>query len=148
MAEPNQGPPPGAPGAPGTPGAPGPPPGTNANTDPDPNPGHTFPVRDIDLSDPMFVSDGAMQQHQATVDVEFLGRLSICFNRESNFITTLGTPPVLFWPIGIPHLLTSSYRLHYHFHRWPPSGIRSGDSSLRQKDRWKRGSGLLRPRTS
>ncbi|KAG9530298.1 hypothetical protein KCU93_g2820, partial [Aureobasidium melanogenum] len=84
MADPNQGPPPGAPGASG------PPPGTNANTDPDPNPGPTFPVRDIDLSDPMFVSDGVMQQHQATVDVEFLGGLSICFNRESNFITTLG----------------------------------------------------------
>ncbi|KAH0376424.1 hypothetical protein KCU92_g9770, partial [Aureobasidium melanogenum] len=84
MADPNQGPPPGAPGASGLP------PGTNANTDPDPNPGPTFPVRDIDLSDSMFVSDGVIQQHQATIDVEFLGRLSICFNRESNFITTLG----------------------------------------------------------
>ncbi|KAG9753672.1 hypothetical protein KCU73_g5835, partial [Aureobasidium melanogenum] len=84
MADPNQGPPPGAPGASG------PPPGTNANTDPDPNPGHTFPVRDIDLSDPMFVSDGVMQQHQATVDVEFLNRLSGHFNHQPNSVTTLG----------------------------------------------------------
>ncbi|KAG9646162.1 hypothetical protein KCU95_g14504, partial [Aureobasidium melanogenum] len=84
MANPNQGPPPSAPGASG------PPPGTNANTEPDPSPGPTFPVRDIDLSDPMFTSDGVMQQHQATVDVEFLSRLSGCFNHQPNFVTTLG----------------------------------------------------------
>lgn len=90
MANPNQGPPPSALGASG------PPPGTNANTEPDPNPGPTFPVRDIDLSDPMFTSDGVMQQHQAAVDVEFFGRLSGCFNHQPNFVTTLGKPHVLF----------------------------------------------------
>ncbi|KAG9963467.1 hypothetical protein KCU61_g3867, partial [Aureobasidium melanogenum] len=84
MANPNQGPPP------------GPPPGTNTNTNPSPNPGPTLPVRELDLSDPMFTSDGIMQQHQATLDVEFLSRLSELLNRESNFVTTFGNPHVLF----------------------------------------------------
>ncbi|KAH0370742.1 hypothetical protein KCU65_g2321, partial [Aureobasidium melanogenum] len=75
MANPNQGPP-----------GPDPNPGPDLGS----NPGPDLPVHDIDLRDPIYISDGQNQQPQTTVDVKFLNCLSICFNHQPNFVTTLG----------------------------------------------------------